>query len=334
MEAVTPNVLVTGKVPETGLKLLREHCAVEVYEGQDPLIKGELIQRLKSKQALLCLLSDSVDQEVITSNPQLLVISNYAVGTNNIDVATATRLRIPVANTPGILTEATADLAWSLLMSLARRVVEGDGLVRAGQFKGWQPMLLLGTEVFGKTLGIIGMGRIGQAMARRAAGFQMRVLYTSRRRAEPSMEEELNARWVDLKTLLSESDFVTLHVPLSQETFHLINEEKLGWMQAGAMLINTSRGPVVDEQALVKSLLHNQLAGAGLDVFEKEPEVHPELLKMKNVVLTPHLGSATVHTREKMSEKAALNILAVLKCQRPAHLVNPEIYAGKPIPCT
>ncbi len=253
------------------------------------------------------------------------MIANMGVGYNHIDIAAATRRGIPVSNTPGVLTDATADLAFTLILAVARRVVEGDRRVREGKFKLWAPFLFLGREVSGKTLGIVGFGRIGRAVARRAAGFGMRVLYHNRSRLTPAEERESPAEYADLNTLLAQADFVSLHVPLSGETRHLIGAEELSRMKPTAYLINTARGPVVDEVALLATLQRGMIAGAGLDVYENEPALTPGLADLPNVVLLPHVGSATLETRTAMAAMAARNLIAGLDGQRPPNLVNPEV---------
>ncbi len=319
------SVLVTRKIPQSGLELLRPSCELEVYPEDRPIPRQELLRKIAKVDGLLCLLSDIIDREVLDAAPRLKVLSNYAVGYNNIDVEYATRKGVVVTNTPGVLTDATADLAWALLLATARRVVEGDRLVRQGKFRGWGPMLLLGHDLKGKTLGIVGAGRIGTAVAERSVGWKMRVLYYSRRPNE-FLEKELGARKVPLEELLAEADFVSLHVPLTPETHHLINGAALRKMKPTAILINTARGAVVDEPALVQALKEKRLAGAGLDVYENEPQVHPELLKLDNVVLLPHIGSATVETRDEMARIAARNLLAVLEGRKPEFPVNPQVF--------
>ncbi len=319
-------VFVTRTIPQEGLKMLYDHFDVQVSDYDGVIPKQMLIEKVKGVDGLLCLLTDTVDREVMdAAGPQLKVIANYAVGYNNIDIEEATKRGIMVTNTPGVLTETTADLAWALMMAISRRIVEGDKFVRAGKFRGWEPMLLLGTDLHGATLGIIGFGRIGQAVAKRALGFDMKVLYYSRSRISEQIEKELKATYVDLNTLLRESDFVTLHLPLTKQTYHLIKEEQLRMMKKESYLINTARGPVVDEKALVKALKNNWIRGAALDVFENEPQIEPELLKMDNVVLTPHLGSASYRTRTRMSVMAAENIIKALMGEIPPNLVNTEI---------
>ncbi len=314
-------VFVTRQIPQIGLDMLEAHCEVTVNPHDRVLTPDELMEGVRNADGLLCLLTDEITSRVMDANPNLKVISNYAVGFNNIDVSAATERGIPVTNTPGVLTDATADLAWALIMAVSRRIVEGDTYTREGRFVGWGPMLLLGSGVAGKTLGIVGMGRIGQAVARRATGFDMRILYHD---IEPvaSVEESYNARFVGLEELLQESDFVTLHAPLTDETRHMIGERELGLMRKTAYLINTARGPLVDEKALVEALKDGVIAGAGLDVYEDEPWLAPGLAKLPNAVLLPHLGSATLETRSKMAEMAAGNVLAALQGETPPNLVN------------
>lgn len=325
-----PRVFVTSKIPEEGLKLLYDNFHVEISDYDGLIPKKMLVEKVKGIDALLCLLADVIDKEVMeAAGPRLKIIANYAVGYNNIDVEEATKRGIMVTNTPGVLTETTADLTWALMMAAARRIVEGDKFVRAGKFRGWEPMLLLGTDLYGATLGVIGFGRIGQAVARRAIGFKMKVLYYSRSRVSEEIEKELNATYVDLDTLLKESDFITLHLPLTKQTHHLIGEDQFKLMKKGSYLINTARGPIVDEKALVKALKEKWIRGAALDVFENEPHVEPELLELENVVLAPHIGSASHATRTKMSIIAAENIVKALKGEIPPNLVNTEILKNK-----
>ncbi len=321
-----PRVFVTRRIPEEGINVVMQFCETEVSDFDGVLPRDILLERVKDKDGILCLLTDTIDKEVMdAAGSNLRVISNYAVGFNNIDVGEATRRGIMVTNTPGVLTETTADLAWALLMSIARRIVEADKFVRAGKFRGWEPLLLLGTDVYSATLGIIGFGRIGQAMARRASGFRMKVIYHDLQRVPLQVEEELRASYRALPELLSEADFVTIHVPLTPQTHHLIGEKELKMMKKEAYLINTARGPIVDEKALVLALREGWIRGAALDVFEKEPEVEPELLKLDNVVLAPHIGSATHATRTKMAIMAAGNLVKALQGEVPPNLVNPEV---------
>jgi glyoxylate reductase len=290
-----------------------------------PLPRPELLARLKGCQGLICVISEGVDEELLTACPELRVVSNVAVGFNNVDVAAATRHGVVVTNTPDVLTETTADFAWALLMATARRVVEADRFVRGGGWKQWEIMMLLGGDVHGKTLGVVGFGRIGRAVARRALGFDMRVLYQDAVAADPVVERELRATRVDLATLLREADFVSLHTPLAPETRHLINAETLRAMKTTAYLVNAARGPVVDEADLARALRDGRIAGAGLDVFEDEPRIHPELLALPNVVVAPHIASASHDTRIAMGRLAVENCLAVLEGRRPPTPVNPEV---------
>ncbi|MCD6567140.1 MAG: D-glycerate dehydrogenase [Dehalococcoidia bacterium] len=323
-------VYITYRIPEAGLKKLEGKCDVSLNEEDELLSKGELSDRVTDADALICLLGDRIDRDIINAGRKLRVISNFAVGYNNIDVDYATRQGIMVTNTPGVLTDTTADLTWALIMAVARRTVEGDSFMRSGKFSGWKPELMLGSDIHGSTLGIIGFGRIGQAVARRASGFNMQVLYCSSKPVSREAALASRATYVELDTLLSRSDFVTLHVPLTDSTYHLIDENKLFLMKPTACLINTSRGPVVDERALVKSLHERKIAGAALDVYENEPALSPGLTELSNVVLTPHVGSATHQTRNRMSEMVAENVVAVLSGENPPNLVNKELLRQKP----
>jgi lactate dehydrogenase-like 2-hydroxyacid dehydrogenase len=284
------------------------------------------MQESKDRDAMITMLSDRMDARLIQEATNLKVIANYAVGYDNVDIKAATSKGVVVTNTPGVLTDSTADMAWALLFSVARRIVEGDKLTRAGKFTGWAPMMLLGVDLVGKTLGIIGAGRIGTAMAMRSRGWCMKVLYTTQISRNTVLEEMLGAKRVDLETLLKESDFISLHAPLSEKTKHLIGVKELSLMKRTAYLINTGRGAVIDEEALVYALKNKQIAGAGLDVYEEEPKLKPGLAVLDNIVLAPHLGSATVETRTKMSLMSAENIIAVLKKQKPNNCVNPEVF--------
>ena len=315
-------ILVTRKIPDAGLRLLREKdYLLEINESEQPLTREELKEKIKDCDAVIALLSDRIDQEIMDAAPRLKVVANYAVGYNNIDVDYATQRGITVTNTPDVLTAATADLAWALLMAVSKRIVEADAFVRAGKFKGWAPELFLGHDVTGKTLGIIGAGRIGQAVGRRAAGFEMTVLYHSRT-AKPEFEAAAGARRVSLEHLLQTSDYVSLHCPLTDETYHLLDERRLKSMKPGSILINTARGPIVDEAALAQVLKEGPLAGAGLDVYEHEPQVHEALLSLKNVILLPHIGSATTETRNEMARMVARNVIAVLEQGQALNPVN------------
>ncbi len=325
-----PCVLVTQAVPQAGLDLLHTFADVDANSDEGTIwSKVELLRRLPGHDALYCLLTDTIDAEVMAAMPDVRIIANMAVGFNNIDIPEATRRGIPVTNTPGVLTDTTADFAWTLLMAAARRVAEGDRFTRAGKFHGWGPLMLLGGEVTGGTLGVVGFGRIGQAVARRALGFNMKVLYYDIHPVDAAVEHELNARFTPLDDLLAQADFVSLHVNYTPETHHLINADSLGRMKRTAYLINTARGPVVDEAALAAALHTGTIAGAGLDVYEEEPTVHPELLICENVVLAPHIASATWATRNAMATMAAANIRAYFAGDRPPNLVNPETWPPK-----
>ena len=318
-------IFVTRKIPEEGLNILKKEHEVDVNPYNRVLTKREIIKGLKGKDGLLCLLTDNIDEEVIRSEPRLKMIASYAVGYDNIDVKTATELGIPVSNTPGVLTDATAEMAWALLFSVSRRIVEGDRFSRAGRFKGWDPLLLLGQDISGKVLGVVGTGRIGTAFALKSKGFNMKVLYVNNKRNE-KLERELGAEKVDLDDLLKQSDFISLHVPLLSSTRHLISEKQLRMMKSNAILINTSRGPVIDEKALIKALKEKWIFGAGLDVYENEPEIPEELKELDNVVLQPHSASATVASRTGMAIIAAKNMIVGLRGDIPSNCVNPEVF--------
>jgi glyoxylate reductase len=320
-------VLVARALPKKAEDLLVERCQLDIHRRETPLSTSELMARLGDKDALICQLTQQVDAEVLAAGSRLRVVANVAVGYDNIDVATATQRGIAVTNTPGVLDDTTADFTWALLLAVARRVVEADRFVRSGQWKGWDLMLFLGADVHGKTLGIFGLGRVGQRVAQRAQGFGMQVLYHDAIRAPAEAENQLGAEWVSKEQLLREADFVTLHVPLTPATRHLIGARELALMKPSAYLINASRGPVVDEAALVGALEQNRIAGAALDVFEREPSIYPKLITFPNVVLAPHMASASVETRTRMAVMAAENVVAVLEGRRPPNLVNPEIYA-------
>jgi glyoxylate reductase len=321
-----PRVFVTRVIPDQGLTLVQEHCDVDLWTDELPPSREVLLGRVRGFDGLLCLLTDRIDGEVLdAAGPQLKVVSNHAVGYDNIDVPAATARRIPVGNTPGILTGATADFAFALLMAAARRVVEGERYVREGKWKTWGPSLLLGPDVHGATLGLIGFGRIGQAMAKRAQGFDMRVLYHDP--SAPQNDPALRATGVDLETLLAESDFVSVHTPLTAETRGLMNRERLALMKRTAILINTARGPVVDPAALYEALSERRIFAAALDVTDPEPlPMESPLLTLDNLVVVPHIASASVATRQKMSLMAAQNLLAGLRGERLPNCVNPEVY--------
>ena len=306
------SLFISNVLPPEARQLIPADVKVEYNDSDQPLPKADLIKRLQGKGGLVCHIISTIDDEVLGSAPGLKVVSNVAVGYNNIDVAAARQRGIVVTNTPDVLTETTADFAFTLLMAAARRVVEADRYVRARNWKTWKWDLLWGADIHGKTLGVVGFGRIGRAVARRGLGFGMRVLYYDTVRAEAAAERELNATAVDMDTLLRQSDFVTLHTLLTPETRHLINERTLRLMKKTAILINAARGPVVDEAALVRALSEKWIAGAGLDVFEEEPKIHPGLLPLDNVTLAPHIASASGETRIAMATLAVRNCLAVL----------------------
>ena len=322
---VRPKVLITRKIFDEAIAIVRQHFEVEDNPNDVPLSPEELIKRLQGKAVAIILLTDRIDEGLLSQCRHLKIVSNVAVGYNNIDVEACTRHGVMVTNTPGVLDDTTADLTWALLLATARRVVEADQYLRSFKWTGWKLMEFLGYDVHHKVLGICGLGRIGQRVARRARGFDMQVLYTDVVRASPLTEKELGARFVDKKTLLAESDFVTLHVSLGPQTTHYISTAELALMKPTAILINASRGPVVDEKALVQALRDGKIAGAGLDVYEREPEVEPALLKMKNVVLVPHIASASRETRLRMATMAAENLVAGLTGKRPPNLVNEEV---------
>lgn len=321
-----PKAYVTRRVQDAGLGLLPGRVEFEVWEKTVPVDREVLLEKASQVQGLLCTLSDRIDEELLARCPGLKVVSNYAVGYDNIDVEAATRRGVLVTNTPDVLTNATADIAFTLILASARRVVEANEFLRSGDWVTWHPDLLLGQDVSEAVLGIVGMGKIGRAVAKRAAGFSMKILFFNRS-PRPDMEKELGARQVPLDELLRESDFVSLHCPLSAETNGLIGERELRMMKKSAILINTSRGPVVDQKALYRACSEQWIWGAGLDVFEKEPVPLDEpLLSLKNVTTIPHLGSATIRAREGMARKAAENLLAALEGRKPADLVNPEAW--------
>jgi lactate dehydrogenase-like 2-hydroxyacid dehydrogenase len=320
-----PRVFVTRKLPGPGLELLREKAVVEIWSGDNPPPRDIIIDRIGRIDGLLCLLTDHIDAEIIGAASQhLKVISNYAVGFDNIDIAAATSRHIPVGNTPGVLTETTADLAFSLMMAAGRRIVEGADLARAGKWQSWSPTLLLGQDIHHGTLGILGMGRIGRAMANRARGFDMNVIFHT---ANPNSDVPANGRSVTFDELLAESDFLSLHLPLTDATHHIINRDSLRKMKKSSVLINTARGPVVDHSALHEALEENRIAYAALDVTEPEPlPAAHKLYAQDNCLIVPHLGSASVATRSKMTDMATRNLIAGLQNKKLPNCVNKEIY--------
>jgi len=324
-----PKVYVTRLLPEEAMERIRSFCDTKVWEGEVPPGRQVLLEHVRDVEGLLCLLTDKVDAELMNKAPKLRVVSNYAVGYDNVDVVEATRRGIIVTNTPDVLTETAADLAFALMMAAARRIVEGDKLVRAGNWKTWGPLILLGQDIHGATLGIIGFGRIGRAVARRAQGFGMKSLYYDLRRAD-EVEKELGVEYAEFERLLTESDFVTVHTNLTTETHNLIGAKELARMKKTSVLVNTARGPIVDNIALFEALRDRKIAFAALDVTEPEPipSNHP-LLSLSNVIITPHIASATVATRTKMGLMAADNLISGLKGQIPPNPVNPEILSKK-----
>jgi glyoxylate reductase len=324
---MTPKIFVTQPIPEKALSRLREIAEVDLNPDSTHIVtKPELLSALQRNDYLVCLLHDTVDADVVNANPDLKLIASMAIVPAGVDVAAATARRIPITVIPPFVSEATADLHWALLLAVARRVVEADRALRSGVFPGSQSIHFVGGEVNGKTLGIIGLGAIGEAVARRARGFSMRVLYTKRHRLNVAREAELAVEYRSLHELLRESDFVSVNAALSRETIHLIGDRELRLMRPSAYLINTARGPILDEKALVQVLAEKRIAGAALDVYEHEPRVEPGLSALPNVVLTPHLGSAALDTRERIAAIVVENVLAVVEGHRPPNLYNPDIY--------
>ena len=321
-----PKVLITRKIFDEALAIVKQQFEVEENPSDSPFSQEELVKKLQGKVGVILRLTDQINDQVLLHCPEMKIVSNIAVGYNNIDVEACTRRKVMVTNTPGVLDDTTADFTWTLLLATARRVVEADQYLRSSKWKGWDLMEFLGYDVHHKILGICGLGRIGQGVARRAKGFDMRILYTDILQAAPTVEKALGAHFVDKKTLLAESDFVTLHVPLFPQTTHYISMAEFSLMKPTAILINASRGPVVDEKALVQALQERRIAGAGLDVYEREPQVDPALIQMENVVLAPHIASASRETRLRMATMAAENLVAGLTGKRPPNLVNEEVF--------
>ncbi|MFQ5781157.1 MAG: 2-hydroxyacid dehydrogenase [Nitrospiria bacterium] len=317
-----PLIFLTRILPDEAMETLKRRFDLHYHRSDLPISKQQILRGVRYADGIITMLSDRIDREVFEAATRLKIIANYAVGYNNIDLNTANERNIVVTNTPGVLTETTADLAWSLLMAVARRIPEADQLVRSGKWLGWAPTQLLGSDIQGKTLGIIGMGRIGQAMARRAHGFSMRVVYYQRHRLPAKEEKKLHGHYLPLPRLLKESDYVSLHLPLTNESHYLIDKKALHLMKPTAFLINTARGPVVDEKALVNALLEKEIAGAGLDVFEDEPNLAPRLRRLKNTVILPHIGSASTETRIRMGFIVLENLSAYFSKQNPPNMVN------------
>jgi|UniRef100_A0A7C4TD40 glyoxylate reductase len=330
-------IFITRKIPEPAIKLLRNYFSVSVFGENRPIRKIELIKSIKDKVGIITLLTDFVDREILENAMTLRMIANYAAGYNNIDIEEATKRGIMVTNTPDVLTETTADLTFGMILAIARRIPEAEKFLRKNRFKGWAPLLFLGADVHHKTLGIIGMGRIGKAVARRALGFKMNVIYYDKVRLSPAEEKKLSASYKPFNYILKKADFITIHTPLTKETYHLFSEKEFSLMKKTAFIINTARGPVIDEKALIKALNNKKIGGCALDVFENEPVVSEELKKMDNVLLLPHIGSATLETRTNMALMCAENLItALIKNKRPPNLVNPEVlnikYANTHLP--
>jgi len=319
-----PKVYATHQLFEEARQILETTCDVEYWRNEERPPREEVLRRVKDKDGLVCLLTEKINDEFLRAAPKLRVAANVAVGFDNIDLDACTKRGVVATNTPGVLDETTADFAWTLMMAVARRLGEGEQLARSGNWKGWNLDQLCGADVWGKTLGVVGFGRIGRAMARRALGFQMKVIYSDAVKAPAEVAEPLKAEYRDMNALLAESDFISLHVPLMAETRGLFDAPKFYRMKPSAFLINTSRGPVVDEAALVAALEAKKIAGAALDVYENEPFIHPGL-KRPNVVLAPHLASASIETRTKMAVMAANNVTGLFKGQTPANTLNPAV---------
>lgn len=321
-----PKVFVTRVIPEEGLVMLREAAETEVWQDELPPPYATLLEKIKNADGLLSLLTDKIDPNLMDSNPRLKVVANMAVGFDNIDIPAATARGIPIGNTPGVLTDTTADFAFTLLMSAARRIPEGVDYVRAGKWKTWGPLLLTGPDIHGATLGIIGFGRIGQGMAKRGSGFDMRVLYHDVYRRE-DLEKSMGVRYADMDMLLRESDFITVHTDLNEKTRHLINAAAFAKMKRTAILINSARGPIVDPNALYDALKSEKIAAAALDVTEPEPiPSDSPLIKLPNCLIVPHIASASITTRAKMAEMAAANVIAGIRGDKLPTCVNPEVY--------
>ncbi len=313
-----PKVLLTRQLPEVAIEKLEESVDLEIFPYDRVMTPEELKEEVKDKDGLLCLLTDIISPALMDGAPKLKVISNYAVGYNNIDVDAATQRKIIVTHTPDVLTETTADMTFGLMMMTARRVLEAGDLLRSGNWKGWSPMQFMGTDIHGSTLGIIGMGRIGKALTKRARGFNMNVIYWNRTRLTVREEKQLGLRYVKFNEVLRQADFLSINVAYNRDTHHLIDEAALQKMKQSAFFINTSRGGTIDEEALLDALENNKIAGAGLDVFENEPNINPRFFDLKNTVILPHIASASLATREKMAMVAANNILAILAGKKPA----------------
>jgi glyoxylate reductase len=324
-----PAILSTRPLFPAARTILDEHFHVDYWKPPERIPREDLLKRVADKDGLVCLLTEKVDEELLSVAPKLRIASTVSVGYDNIDVAACTKHKVVATNTPGVLDDTTADFAWTLLMAIARRLLEGDAWMRSGTWPGWDLDQLVGGDIWGKTLGVLGFGRIGRGVARRSRGFEMRVLYSDAVRASADVEKELNAEFVDRDRLFRESDFISVHVPLLPDTRHLISKDNLEKMKRTAFLVNTSRGPVVDEAALAEALENKKIAGAALDVFEHEPKVNPALLMRKDVILTPHIASASVETRTKMAVMAANNVVALFEGRRPPNALNADALGMK-----
>ena len=319
-----PKILSTRPLFPAARAVLEQRFEVDYWTPAERITREELLKRVADKEGLVCLLTEKVDEELLTRAPKLRIAATVSVGYDNIDVAACTRHKVVATHTPGVLDHTTADFAWTLLMAIARRLLEGDAWMRSGTWPGWDLDQLVGGDVWGKTLGVLGFGRIGRGVARRALGFEMKVLYSDAVRAPEEVERELHAEFVDRDRLFRESDFISLHVPLLPDTRHLISHENLDKMKRTAFLVNTSRGPVVDEAALAEALENRKIAGAALDVYEHEPLVHPALLSRRDVILAPHIASASLDTRTKMAVMAANNVVAIFDGRRPPNSLNAD----------
>jgi len=324
-----PAILSTRPLFPAARAILNQHFDVDYWKPSERISREELLKRVADREGLVCLLTEKVDDELLSAAPKLRIASTVSVGYDNIDLAACTRHKVVATNTPGVLDDTTADFAWTLLMAIARRLLEGDAWMRSGTWPGWDLDQLVGGDIWGKTLGVLGFGRIGRGVARRARGFEMRVLYSDAVRASAEVEKELNAEFADRDRLFGESDFISVHVPLLPDTRHLISKDNLEKMKRTAFLVNTSRGPVVDEAALAAALENKKIAGAALDVFEHEPKVHPALLTRKDLILTPHIASASVETRTKMAVMAANNVVALFEGRRPPNAINADALGMK-----
>lgn len=321
-----PRIFLCARIPESVEKYLAERSRLDIYKGEGYIPRADLLRAAGRAEGLIPTVADAVTGKIMDAAPHLRVVANYGVGINNIDVAAATERGLPVTNTPGVLTETTADLVFGLILAAGRRIAEGDRLVRSGKWEGWEPTQMLGQDIHGKTLGIIGLGDIGRAVARRAQGFGMKVIYHNSRRRTAAEERRLKVGYASLSNLLKRADVVSIHAPLTDETRHLIGPAELRTMKRTAILVNTARGPIVDEKALTAALRTGRILAAGLDVFEEEPYVHSALRELENVTLLPHVGSGSFETRTAMGMLAAKNCLAALAGRKPPNLVNPEVW--------